>query len=299
LEAHFDDDESFQINLKHSQLFVRPNSMPDFVATAVHEVGHLLGFSHSTEKESIMYPTISGSFTAGAYYKLHSSDIANARSTYGVCWASKFNSVYSNTNDGKTYISVNYFSYQFNDMRQEVEPSWPRLTYQVFPVFDKVDEWFMHNGRMYLFKGDRYVFDWYGAFSPQIKISDKFHPQLTYVDAAFTHVDGKMYFIQKDLVYRWDSKGTTGTPLRFPLGAMEAGWPKPLKQVFPGAPESPDTVFRWYADNRVYFFKGRVFYIWDTQANKMMSGYYDTNQWKNVCNSYICSAPGNCFHWDN
>ena len=77
----------------------------------------------------------------------------------GKCWPEKINSVYSNTGNGKTYITVGPLAYELNDNEIQVEQSWPRLTSQEWPVFDIVDEWFIHeDGKTYLFSVSVYFF---------------------------------------------------------------------------------------------------------------------------------------------
>lgn len=116
------------------------------------------------------------------------------------------------------------------------------------------------------------------------------------VDAAFNYFDGKSYIISNNMIYKWD-KDVPQTSLQYPFGGVAKGWPKKLQDVFPGAPINPDTVFRWYADNNLYFFKDRYFYIWDPVKNKMEDGIYSTDQWKNICDSYICQTANSCRHW--
>ena len=99
------------------------------------------------------------------------------------------------------------------------------------------------------------------------------------------------------MIYKWSKDAPSNNPYNiYPLGGVEVGWPKKLQDVFPGAPSNPDTVFRWYADNTVYFFKDRHFYIYLPSTHKV-DGAYPTDQWKNICNSYLCTTPSSCRHW--
>lgn len=115
------------------------------------------------------------------------------------------------------------------------------------------------------------------------------------IDAGFLHTDGKVYLFRKDLVYRWDKLASTPNLPHYPVGAVEMGWPKKISEVFPGVPDNIDTVFRWYHDGGVYFFKGKYFYIWNEKDKKAV-GKYATHQWKNICDVYMCSS-GRCTSW--
>ena len=94
------------------------------------------------------------------------------------------------------------------------------------------------------------------------------------------------------LFLRWN---TTGPPYdRLPNGKVADGWPKKISTVFPGLPDSIDTAFQWPLDGKVYFFKGSYFYIWDSVSNKA-DGLYGIEQWRNVCDVYVCRKHSNPF----
>ncbi|XP_057313252.1 matrilysin-like [Hydractinia symbiolongicarpus] len=57
--------------------------MPDFVQTIIHEMGHVLGLSHTKTKESVMFPTIYAG-PAGSHYALHQEDISRVQAIYGM-----------------------------------------------------------------------------------------------------------------------------------------------------------------------------------------------------------------------
>ncbi|MDQ0884896.1 matrixin family metalloprotease [Peribacillus sp. V2I11] len=69
-DAHFDDDETWSMNL--------PPSGFDLISVAAHEFGHSLGLAHSTVSGSLMFPSYSGPQRA-----LHEDDIAGIQSIYG------------------------------------------------------------------------------------------------------------------------------------------------------------------------------------------------------------------------
>ena len=71
------------MNSKHSQYFVRPATVTDFVQVAIHETGHILGYKHSQNKDSVMFGTLNHNYIAGSNYGLHKEDVSLAKSTYG------------------------------------------------------------------------------------------------------------------------------------------------------------------------------------------------------------------------
>jgi predicted Zn-dependent protease len=59
---------------------------------ALHEIGHILGLSHSNDVRSIMAPFYADTMDAGGRYKLpdlSASDIRTIQQVYG--WGSHFN----------------------------------------------------------------------------------------------------------------------------------------------------------------------------------------------------------------
>jgi hypothetical protein len=69
-DVHFDDDESWTIDL--------PPSGIDLFTVAAHEIGHALGLAHSTVKEALMYP-----YYGGPHRFLDQDDIDGIQQLYG------------------------------------------------------------------------------------------------------------------------------------------------------------------------------------------------------------------------
>jgi len=69
-DAHFDDSETWSVNL--------PPSGIDLISVAAHEFGHSLGLDHSDVSGSLMFPTYNGE-----HRFLHEDDIKGIQSVYG------------------------------------------------------------------------------------------------------------------------------------------------------------------------------------------------------------------------
>ena len=116
------------------------------------------------------------------------------------------------------------------------------------------------------------------------------------IDAGFKHIDGRVYTFRKEFVYRWSFNAKSPYSPHYPPGQVETGWSKKIKDVFPGVPNDIDTVFRWNYDGNVYFFKDRLFYLWDQKQNKI-GHVFQTNLWKNVCDVIKCRKGQKCRSW--
>ncbi|KAK4842024.1 hypothetical protein QYF36_014432 [Acer negundo] len=77
---HFDSDENWEVEGEPLKLPSRVVTAIDLESVAVHEIGHLLGLGHSTDKESVMYATLP---TSARKVLLKRDDIAGIQSIYG------------------------------------------------------------------------------------------------------------------------------------------------------------------------------------------------------------------------
>ncbi|XP_044490423.1 metalloendoproteinase 5-MMP-like [Mangifera indica] len=75
---HLDEDENWVISGDVTKATV--SSAVDLESVAVHEIGHLLGLGHSSDKNAIMYPTIS---SGTRKVELASDDVVGIQSLYG------------------------------------------------------------------------------------------------------------------------------------------------------------------------------------------------------------------------
>ncbi|KAK1554123.1 hypothetical protein Q3G72_008123 [Acer saccharum] len=77
---HFDSDENWEVEGEQLKLPSRVVTAVDLESVAVHEIGHLLGLGHSTDKESVMYAMLP---TSARKVLLKRDDIAGIQSIYG------------------------------------------------------------------------------------------------------------------------------------------------------------------------------------------------------------------------
>ena len=110
------------------------------------------------------------------------------------------------------------------------------------------------------------------------------------MDAALTIRRGPVddsYLFRRDLVYKFIEDRVTFR-YQTPWLQLEPGWPKKISDVFPGIPNDLDTAFHYGYDSRVYFFKGRNFYILDEDDSSKTAIAYPLHQWGHICDLYKC-----------
>lgn len=59
-EIHYDDDEQWYVMGSHHRPFTNYNHLTDLVYVSIHEIGHILGYAHSPDPNSVMYPYYNG-----------------------------------------------------------------------------------------------------------------------------------------------------------------------------------------------------------------------------------------------
>ncbi|KAL6093239.1 hypothetical protein STEG23_006769 [Scotinomys teguina] len=152
-DAHFDDDEQWTEDTTGTNLFL----------VAAHELGHSLGLFHSTKTEALMYPVYKSS-TDLARFRLSQDDVEGIQSLYGnQFWAvrgheeqagypksihtlglpetvRKIDAAVSDKAKKKTYFFVEDKYWRFDEIKQSMDPGFPRKIAEDFPGIDsKVD----------------------------------------------------------------------------------------------------------------------------------------------------------------
>ena len=97
------------------------------------------------------------------------------------------------------------------------------------------------------------------------------------IDAAFTDRNLQTYFIKGELVYKYHHDKEK----------VCDGYPKKISEAFTWEGDTTpvsnfDTVFHYYNDDMVYFFKG--LYYWKMDGSNSINGPYMIREdWKDLC----------------
>ncbi|XP_038070654.1 matrix metalloproteinase-21-like [Patiria miniata] len=226
---HFNDDVQWTYNSLQGK---------NLIKVAVHEIGHVLGLSHSDSTESIMYPIYVPFDSSDSNFRvsIDSESLSSAQTIHGTCSGSfntildwvrtvgnkkRYNSlffrddalwVYENTNDRVKIGDPR----TVHDMWASNVPTNIDAALQILPRGSSVDN-------LYFFKGNKYY---------QINHSTR---------AVMTNSDGSIGRL------------------------ISEGWP--AKTGFPRIPDNIDTAYFDKRDSNVYFFKGNQVYAYDRQED--------------------------------
>ncbi|KAH0625164.1 hypothetical protein JD844_033338 [Phrynosoma platyrhinos] len=164
--AHFDEDELWTKSSTGTNLFI----------VAAHEFGHSLGLQHSNVLEALMFPT----YQAGDPQKirLHRDDIEGIQHLYGPPEEENEESEDPTlVNDPMLADSCDphlafdavvslrgetiFFKNRYEKAKNAMEKDYPRkIIADFYEVGPAVDAAFLHNGRIYLFRGSKqYEYD--------------------------------------------------------------------------------------------------------------------------------------------
>ncbi|XP_071970227.1 matrix metalloproteinase-18-like [Engystomops pustulosus] len=284
-DLHLDNDETWSINEKKGV---------NLLQAAAHELGHALGLDHSTVPGALMAPTYKG---YKPLFQLHKDDIEAIQALYGKPSEKKTEKVISPTvpsspakavtpSAGKKTVTSN--PKVTEDKRDPKKQSIVKLcSEEPIDTFVATKE-----GSIYLFKGE-YFWDLnHGKLPmtpkkkyPQL-ISTKWKELPASIDASIrmqnptAGQDGKIFFFKGDRYWKYDND------------QLEAGYPKPIKEGFPGIPNSVDAAFTQPAivtkgnkvirEERIFFIKGKKFYLYDPAAGNSSSPQMLQDDWVGV-----------------
>ncbi|XP_073493544.1 matrix metalloproteinase-18-like [Phyllobates terribilis] len=283
-DLHLDNDEKWSINEKKGV---------NLLQAAAHELGHSLGLDHSTIPGALMAPTYKG---YKPLFQLHQDDIEAIQALYGK--PSTKTDVRSSSepsggaskavtpSDGKNNVTSN--TKVTEDRRDPKKQIIVKLCSEE-PIDTFVST---KDGSIYLFKGE-YFWDLSHGKLPMAP--KKKHPQLisakwkelpASIDAAVrmqnpvAEQDGKIFFFKGDQYWKYDND------------KVEPGYPKLIKEGFPGIPNSVDAAFTQPAiiakgskvirEERIFFIKGKKFFLYDPVAGNSSSPQMLQDDWIGV-----------------
>ncbi|KAJ1103725.1 hypothetical protein NDU88_001146 [Pleurodeles waltl] len=260
-DLHLDNDENWTTRVKKGV---------NLFQVAAHEVGHSLGLDHSTTPQAVMAPTYKG---YNPIFQLHEDDIDAIQSMYGKPSASAPAPVVINTvSDPKKEKndSISATGHKVESGATKEEGKAPVVSLcggQAIDTFISTKD-----GAIYAFKGKHF---WELNQLSKSLTPKKGYPQLissrwnlpASIDAAIRmqnpegNQDGKIFFFKGDKYWKFDQD------------KVEAGYPKKIKEGFPGVPDNVDAAFTQPAiiaksgkiirGERIFFIKGDQYVLYD------------------------------------
>ncbi|XP_077868512.1 LOW QUALITY PROTEIN: matrix metalloproteinase-19-like [Saccoglossus kowalevskii] len=264
-DMHFDDDEYFT-------RFSKDGINLD--GTALHELGHSLGLSHSNNKQAVMYPI----YRKYEYYpnlQLSQDDIMGIQALYGrgVSGNSVGDAENNNAQEedrdgddgGRRRDGGNGRSWWCRGggggggIMPDLPPSDPGAPDLCTSNFDAVltdtnEDTFAIKGK-YIWKLDGGgIADGYPK-----KLYAEFYGIPSNINAGFTsHWTGRTYFFKGDRIWRFEGHG------------LETGYPMSIRGS--GLPRNPDAALVWDGDGKIYVFKGSHYYVWSEYSERVIRG---------------------------
>ncbi|XP_042347596.1 matrix metalloproteinase-19-like isoform X2 [Plectropomus leopardus] len=242
--AHADAPESGIVHFDGDEVWTEgKNSGSNLRIVAAHEIGHALGLGHSQHYSALMGPVYNGYHSD---FKLHPDDIRGIQALYGPL--------------RKTYV----FSGQYVWTKSSSGYNSPVLISALWKELPGSLNAAVHSQRTaksYFLKEDKL---WrYTGF----KLDHGFPKRLTSIPA---NIDSALYFNKnKKLIFfkgsgywQWDETGPTDF----------SSYPKPVGQLFHGAPSNTDAAFTW-TNGHIYLFKGTEYWRVDQQHRAVEKGY--------------------------
>ena len=247
-DIHMDDDEHWTIN---------SYSGTNLLYTLVHELGHSLGLRHSKDHDSIMAPFLP---VFNPNLKLQKDDIAGIRYLYGKKKTSttRKDITYWEFPATSTTTSTTTTSTTTTSSTTTISTTMPSTNLETLlcsdPTFDVMFRG--QDGLPLVFKGSLYwklVKDSKKmTIAPEYpkKIKDNWKGLPDNLDAGFTWGQSTLFF-KKNLYWIFYQS--------YPL----PNYPQLIRNTFRGIPDDIDAAFVWGDNNKIYFFKGSQFWVFD------------------------------------
>ncbi|KAM4690411.1 matrix metalloproteinase-18-like [Rhinophrynus dorsalis] len=276
-DLHLDNDEKWTINEKKGV---------NLLQAAAHELGHSLGLDHSTVLGALMSPTYKG---YNPKFQLHQDDIQAIQALYGKPLTK------DNQNPTLDHVSkdVKPVDLKKNDNTSAHDQNPKKQSVVKMCGEEPIDTFIStKNGSIYLFKGEYFWEISRGKLPltpkkkyPQL-ISRKWKSLPSSIDAAVrmqnptANQDGKIFFFKGNNYWKYyDDR-------------MEPGYPKLIKDGFPGIPSNIDAAFTQPAivakggkvirEERIFFIKGKKFFVYNPTTGNSTSPQSLQDDWVGV-----------------
>uniref|UniRef100_A0A8C5WLA6 Peptidase metallopeptidase domain-containing protein n=1 Tax=Leptobrachium leishanense TaxID=445787 RepID=A0A8C5WLA6_9ANUR len=285
-DLHLDNDEKWTVNEKKGV---------NLLQAAAHEIGHSLGLDHSTIPGALMSPTYKG---YNPKFQLHQDDIEAIQTLYGkpaskvdqsqLSLEKKNGSTEALLIDGRKNVTST------SSTNKKVESPAPKKQSLVKVCGDESIDTFVStkDNAIFLFKGE-YFWELGHAklpITPKKKqpqlISTKWKELPSSLDAAIRmqnpngDQNGKIFFFKGSNYWKYDDD------------KIESGYPKLIKDGFPGVPNNLDAAFTQPAivikggtvirEERIFFIKGKNFILYDPVSGNSTSPQSLQDNWVGV-----------------
>ncbi|KAK9515203.1 hypothetical protein VZT92_025868 [Zoarces viviparus] len=288
--AHADAPESGIVHFDEDEVWTEgKTSGSNLRIVAAHEVGHALGLGHSQHYSALMGPVYNG---YSADFKLHADDIRGIQALYGKPEKTPKSRKPSPLVPGvipdpckaavdavmlgplqKTYVFSGRYVWTVSSSGYDtpvlISALWKELPGSLNAAVQS-----QRTGKSYLLKEDKV---WrYSGFKLDRGFPRRLANIPANIDSAFYfNKSKKLIFLKGSGYWQWNEIGPTDF----------SSYPKPIGQLFHGAPTNTNAAFTW-TNGHIYLFKG-------TQ-------YWRVNQHhRAVEKAYPLSADSHWMHCDN
>lgn len=259
--AHFDNDETWTDGTSRGT---------NLLQVATHELGHSLGLGHSNDPSAIMFAYYQG-YTPNL--QLKSDDIAGIQYLYGPNTGGSRGSATTTTprptartttrTTTRTAAPSRPPTADLRTTQKFQPPTTQGLSICSNPVVDAI---VVVDGITYAFSGNYYyVLNDVGIEPGYPQLITSRWPQISgSVDAALYYEpvtsrdsSGRTILIRPGILYLF--QGTQFWKYTN-LNQLESGYPRPIREGFPGIPDNIDAAFVWSGNGRIFFVKGGNYY---------------------------------------
>ncbi|XP_027435512.1 macrophage metalloelastase [Zalophus californianus] len=264
-DTHFDEAEIWTKNYKGTNLFL----------VAVHELGHSLGLSHSSDPKAIMFPTYS--YVNPNTFRLSADDVRGIQSLYGLperrqpssnpdsresatCDPNLSFDAVTTVGNKIVFFKDRFFWWRYPESPMSnaslISSLWATLPSGIQAAYEVGAR-----NQVFLFKDDKYwlISDWRPQpHYPKNIRSLGFPDFVKKIDAAvFNPLLHKTYFFVGNQYWRYDERR------RF----MDPGYPKLITKHFPGIRPTIDAVY--YYNRHYYFFQRSDIFEYDAVSQRV------------------------------